>query len=350
MKFIHMADVHVGAKPDKGKMWEKEREKHNWQAFVEVITKAKEEQVQLLLIAGDLFHRQPLPQELKEMNYQFSRIPQTQVVLVAGEHDYLHDDFYYRTFVWGENVHFLKDEKINFIEFAGLNVRVYGLSYWHKEIKENLCSNIQVNEDEEDWCNILLMHGGDETHIPFKINDFKDSGFDYVALGHIHKPMQHIPDRVVMAGALQPIDCNDTGEHGYFSGEIKDHVCHVEFHPLYYCEYVPMNIKVTKGITENALREFVMGKIKQSPTHQIFKVTLTGCCDADVPVEEMGLEKLERVAQVVNRCQTDYDYEKLKMQYEQQVLGKYIQALEKMPQDEITKKALYYGVEALIAE
>lgn len=348
MKFIHMADIHLGAKPDKGRPWEKEREKHNWQALVEVITKAKEEQVELLLIAGDLFHRQPLPQELKELNHQFTRIPRTKVVIVAGDGDYLHEDFYYRTFTWAENVHFLKEETINSVDFPGMRVRVYGLSYWQKEITKNLCDNIQARED--DWCNILLVHGGDDKHIPFKIQDFKDSGFDYVALGHVHKPMQHIPDRVVMAGALQPIECNDMGEHGYFSGEIKEHKCHVEFHPLYYCEYVPLNIKVTSGMTEDTLQELIMEKVRQAPAHQIFKVTLSGICGAAVPVDGTKLKMLERVAQVVNRCQSDHDYEKLKMQYGRQILGKYIQAMEKMPQDEITKKALYYGVEALIAE
>ena len=40
----------------------------------------------------------------------------------------------------------------------------------------------------------------------------------------------------------------------------------------------------------------------------------------------------------------------LKLQYGQQILGRYIQELEAMPQDEVTKKALYYGVEALLAE
>ena len=103
-------------------------------------------------------------------------------------------------------------------------------------------------------------------------------------------------------------------------------------------------------MTEDALRELIMGKVRQAPAHQIFKVTLNGICDTAVPVDGTKLEMLERVAQVVNRCQSDYDYEKLKMQYGKQILGKYIQAMEKMPQDEITKKALYYGVEALIAE
>ena len=105
MKFIHIADVHLGAKPDKDKPWGKEREGHSWLAFTEVITKAKEEQVQLLLIAGDLFHRQPLIRELKDVSYQFSRIPQTQVVLIAGNRDYLGENSCYRTFSWGENVH-----------------------------------------------------------------------------------------------------------------------------------------------------------------------------------------------------------------------------------------------------
>ena len=72
MKFIHIADIHLGAKPDKEQSWGEEWKYHNWKAFTKVISKAKEEQVQILLIAGDLFHRQPLPRELKEVNQQFS--------------------------------------------------------------------------------------------------------------------------------------------------------------------------------------------------------------------------------------------------------------------------------------
>jgi len=74
MKFIHIADIHLGVKPDRNKPWGKEREKHSWQAFQEVIDRVEEEKIQLLLIAGDLFHRQPLLRELREVDKQFSRI------------------------------------------------------------------------------------------------------------------------------------------------------------------------------------------------------------------------------------------------------------------------------------
>ena len=40
----------------------------------------EEEQTELLLIAGDLFHRQPLLRELKEVDYLFGSLTKTQVV------------------------------------------------------------------------------------------------------------------------------------------------------------------------------------------------------------------------------------------------------------------------------
>lgn len=41
------------------------------------------------------------------------------------------------------------------------------------------------------------------------------SGFDYIAMGHIHKPQQVIPGLAAYAGALEPTDKNDTGKHGF---------------------------------------------------------------------------------------------------------------------------------------
>ncbi len=348
MKFIHIADIHLGAKPDRDRAWEKERRFHSWQAFTEVIEKAKEERIPLLLIAGDLFHGQPLMKELKEVNYQFSRIPQTQVVMIAGNHDHLVPDSCYRMFQWGENVHFLKSENMEVVDLEGLQTRVYGLSYWHKEIPRPLYKDVKAKEG--DFCNILLAHGGDEKHSPFHGGDFTDSGFDYVAFGHIHKPMQIVQDKVVMAGALQPIDCNDMGEHGYFLGEIKEHQCHVKFVPLHYCEYVSLKLKVSPDLTQGALQEYIQEHIGAAPAYQKFRITLSGFCDRDNPIDTEWINTMDRVEKVINLCQADYDFEKLKLKYKEQILGRYIQTLEGMPQDKVTKKALYYGVEALLAE
>ena len=60
MKFIHIADVHLGAIPDSNMPWAEDREKERWEGFRNIINVCNEEDVDLLLIAGDFFHKQPL--------------------------------------------------------------------------------------------------------------------------------------------------------------------------------------------------------------------------------------------------------------------------------------------------
>ena len=82
MRFIHLADVHLGAVPDRGCPWSSRREEEIWETFRRVIAGIRENPVDLLFIAGDLFHRQPLLRELKEVNNLFSTIPDTRVYLM----------------------------------------------------------------------------------------------------------------------------------------------------------------------------------------------------------------------------------------------------------------------------
>lgn len=62
MRFIHIADVHLGASPDAGKKYSEKRKNEIWDSFRKVIEVCRREETDLLLIAGDLFHRQPLLQ------------------------------------------------------------------------------------------------------------------------------------------------------------------------------------------------------------------------------------------------------------------------------------------------
>ena len=43
MRFIHLADVHLGAVPDRGCPWSKEREEEIWSTFRRVIAGIREE-------------------------------------------------------------------------------------------------------------------------------------------------------------------------------------------------------------------------------------------------------------------------------------------------------------------
>ena len=95
MRFIHTGDIHLGAMPESRKEWAKNRGDEIWQTFERLIKKIKAQPVDMLIIAGDLFHRQPLLRELKEVDYLFSTIPETKVVLCAGNHDAIKKGSFY---------------------------------------------------------------------------------------------------------------------------------------------------------------------------------------------------------------------------------------------------------------
>jgi DNA repair exonuclease SbcCD nuclease subunit len=100
MKFIHIADIHLGATPDSNMPWGPQREKEIWTSFQDIVRICNEEKVDLLLIAGDMFHRQPLVRELKEVNYILSRLESAKAVIMAGNHDYIGPRSYYQDFAW----------------------------------------------------------------------------------------------------------------------------------------------------------------------------------------------------------------------------------------------------------
>ncbi len=142
MRFIHIADVHLGARPDAGPLYSRERGREIWDTFERVVRVCEEEKTDLLLIAGDLFHRQPLVRELKEVDYLFSELTHTKVVLIAGNHDHIRKDSCYRTFRWSGNVYPLFGESPEYVDFPELDTAVYGLSYHRKEIREPLYDNL----------------------------------------------------------------------------------------------------------------------------------------------------------------------------------------------------------------
>ena len=89
MKFIHIADVNLGAQPDRGRIWSDVRAKEIYSTFHRVIEVCEEQKIELLLIAGNLFYTKPTEQDLKELDFQLRKIPNTKTVIIAGDQDYI---------------------------------------------------------------------------------------------------------------------------------------------------------------------------------------------------------------------------------------------------------------------
>ena len=253
MKFFHIADTHLGAIPDAGFAWSEERRSEIWESFRSVVAKADREEVDLLLIAGDLFHRQPLMRELKEVNYLFSTLKKTKVVFIIGNHDYLKVDSYYLDFPWSENVTCLRGKECESVVFEDLDTEVYGLSYHTREIKEPKYNDLQP--EKKAGFSILLGHGGDAKHIPIDRKKLLLSGFDYIALGYEHKASVMQSMHMAYAGSLEPLSVQETGKHGFILGEINEDSTTIRFVPFACREYINIKVRLSSDITEDELEE-----------------------------------------------------------------------------------------------
>ena len=354
MRFIHIADVHLGASPDAGKAYSAIRPKELWDTFEHVIEVCEREKTDLLLIAGDLFHRQPLLHELKEVNFLFSSLSHTKVVLIAGNHDYIKKDSYYRTFSWSENVYPLFGEEMEYVEFPELQTAVYGFSYYSREIPE-------AKYDTAAACGIqpfeiLLAHGGDEKHIPIHRDKLEQSGFAYVALGHIHQTEEKLDkgpvflkrQQVLYAGSLEPIDRNDIGTHGFIEGEIRPEGVWSRRVPCAKRQYIHLRIPVDETQTSGSLYRILKRMVEDKGVENIYKIVLKGCRDADVVFDTAHMDAYGNILEILDETHPVYDFARLAEENPHNLLGEYIRMLQDCSENSVEYKALCEGVEAIL--
>lgn len=298
MKFIHVADIHLGAVPEKGKPWARNREREIWDTFAALIKRAASDQVDFLFIAGDLFHRQPLLQELKEVDDLFSTIENTKVVLIAGNHDFIGDDSNYRSFVWRENVTFLKSSSIESVYFPDKNVEVYGRSYYEEENREAIYDNVKALDKRH--INILLAHGGDERHVPMDEKKLALNGFDYIALGHRHTQRIFLENRIINPGNLEALEVKETGEKGFFEGEITKDSCQARFVAFAKRSYIHLEIPVKSSTTLLDLERIIEEKIVEFGRHNMYKIILEGFKDEKNQYDRARLLRLGNISEIID--------------------------------------------------
>ncbi len=345
MLIIHTADLHLGATPDAGQTWGKNRKQELWDSFEKLIAAVEMQQADLLLIAGDVFHRPPLLRELREVNACFASLTKTKVVLMAGNHDHLGMNSFYRGFSWAENVHFFENETISSVKISELKVDVYGLSYHRKEIRERLYDD--VKPEDNGYYHILLAHGGDEKHIPYTKEKIAKSGFDYIAFGHVHKPGLILPGRAVMAGSLEPTDHTCYGTHGFVRVEVKGGKNQISLVPFAKREYKTLKLELTAEDTMGTICRRLGEKVTEFGSENIYDVIITGKRHASLEIMEEKIKSVGNIRVIVDQTAKDYDYGQLMKDYEGCLLQRYISSFAES-EEELEKKALVYGTEAIL--
>ena len=363
MRFLHLADVHLGADPHSGKLKDVNRKEEIWDTFRSTMGTAQKLGVELVLIAGDLFHYQPSMRDMKEVDYILSKIYRGKVVIIAGNHDYLRTDGGYSVFDWNENITVLdkpsEDKPIDKVFFPEWNLEVYGFSYDRKEIKEPLYDNLKPEDNGR--IHILLAHGGDENHIPISREFMAGGAFDYLALGHIHKPGMMSNGGAAFAGSLEPTDCNDLGKRGCIICDIEQKNGKIEIHPGFVSMarrvYIRETIEVTRNMTNGSLMDLLDSRINDLGKENIYRWTLTGYRDKDIVFNTERIKTLGNVLEVIDETRPYYNINELLNGHSNDIVGMYILSFltgedgrVKKPEElnELEIEALDVGIQAML--
>ena len=347
MNFIHTGDIFWGITPDIGKPWAKERYHDIKNTFISLIISIKNahEPISLLLISGNLFHAQPLIKDLHKVNYLFSTIPSTKVVIIAGEHDYMSDTSHCHNFIWNENVTFIKNAEFESIYIEELNTEIVACSC-HKDtvtVFPDTFSPKYINAFK-----ILMFNTRQSNQISINNIDRLQQDFDYIALGNVHKPIILKPNKVAYCGVLEPIKYTETGEHGYIYGSIDNNQFSIFFTKFARRNYISLLINIYPHSTSSGLVQLICDNIRQRGKYNIYKLKLIGQFNPNVEFDFSSIVNTYKISQIIDESTPNYDYNTLTAQYSHELIGLYIKELNKPNMSATEKQALFYGVQAFM--
>ena len=200
----------------------------------------------------------------------------------------------------------------------------------------------------QDCRHILVVHGGDSRHIPINLEKVRQAGFDYVAMGHIHKPWIDDKSAMAYAGALEPVDRNDEGPHGYIRGTMGEDGTRIEFVPFASRSYLTIDVEMNPEMTMRQLAEQVKMMMGENGRQNMYQIELRGFRDVDFELDERLLLRLGRVLSVTDASVPDFDFERIYAENKDNIIGLYIRHISDMDiSDSLKMKALCYGLKAL---
>ncbi len=224
MKILHAADIHLDSPMAGLAAYENaptsELQLATRRALSNLVEFALEEHVDLLLLAGDIFdgdwpHYGTGLHFISEMaRLREGRIP---VVMIAGNHDA--DSKLTKALRYPENVHVLDTRAPQTMTFEDLGVAVHGQGYPTPAVTEDLARGYPPAL--ADMVNIGLLHTsadgrpGHERYAPCTVSTLAARGYDYWALGHVHR-REVLAEQplIVFPGNLQGRGLRETGPKG----------------------------------------------------------------------------------------------------------------------------------------
>ncbi|MCQ1538287.1 phosphoesterase [Methanocalculus taiwanensis] len=297
LRFIHTADLHLGSRvmgvTGMNDDTRRDLALATYQSWKKIVDLCIQEKVDFLLIAGDTYDSTDnnIRAQL-QFREGLVRLGQNGIpaYIVHGNHDPYNS--WSRSIALPENaVVFSHTAPEHVIHRDGSGVplaAIVGMSFPTAHVKENLARKFP--DREADWpYTIGLLHCsvgssmGHEPYAPCAAEDLTRCGYDYWALGHIHKPTEISSSDCpfIYPGNPQGRDSSETGERGCLLVTVAaDGETAMQFLPTAQFQWKEMAVDISGtddiGMLEEQIRGELLSAVGETGTPVISRIVLTG--------------------------------------------------------------------------
>lgn len=239
----------------------------------------------LVLLAGDIFDGSSYTAEGVEAVRRALEQMAVPVFIAPGNHDFYGANSVWAREAWPSNVFVFNRQELNAFRLRGLNCRVYGAAFTSMDCP-GLLHGFRAGGEEQ--YALMVLHGDpsapDSDYNPVTAAQVRDSGLDYLALGHIHAPGRFGAGAGMCAWPGCPMGhgWDETGTKGVLIAEL-DQETSIRFIPLDVPKFYDLELPVGEDAAQ-ALVELLPG----GGSEDFFRVKLTG------ESREMDLDTLYR--------------------------------------------------------
>lgn len=365
VKILHCADIHLDSpfadrRPEKAAV----RRNELRGVFSSMMTYARLNAVDIMLIAGDLFDCQYITSDTVSLVQRaFSDNKKCRFVISPGNHDPFSQNSIYDKTEFPSNVYIFDSERLSFFSFDELETDVYGYAFTSPDLDYNPFSGRKPENSSR--INLLCAHGelgvSASHNCPIKIADLTESGFDYAALGHIHNSSGIKQTNGVYYGYSGCIEGRDFGECGYkgaLCGEIskQNGVFRANLRGLRFSKrrYEILTVNLTGETETDAVYDKIFTSIlKNYGDDTSLRLILEGNISPNVNINNIYIrQKLENTLfslQIINKTFPLFDYAML--ENDKTIRGEYFRRmlpfLNTDDERENASLALRYGLSAL---
>lgn len=366
IKIIHCADVHLDSPftlndPRNAEM--RRREIRN--SFISLVMYAKNYGARLFLISGDLFDEAYVTKDTVNLIIkEIASYPDCHFFISPGEADPYSAKSPYKLMKWSDNVHIFKSGDLTKIEIPELNADIYGYAFIGEPFETNPFAN--KKPQNQNRINILIGHGEilltkdaykkSSEVCPIKPSDIERSGFDYIALGHLHNGTgvkKFGESFFSYPGCLSGRGFDEPEHKGAMCGEIDKNKCDLKGVKFSSKRYETVQIDISQFITENQIVEAIRLEAADFQDDTALRVELIGTLRPEFVFNPSEIEQRFtqfHFVQIKNKTIPHIDENMLK--YDKTVRGIFYRKLEPKLNSKNEKEraeaqlALQYGLNA----